>query len=118
MTPSAVARTLVRSRDGSWRALPTPGVSIKVLRSDKATGESTALLRFEPGARFPAHDHPGGEHVFVLEGDLQVGRDRLEAGDYLFTPPHGKHAASSEGGCVFLVSVLKPIEILHEGEVE
>jgi len=102
----------VRTGEGSWRALPVAGASVKVLRADTGTGASTSLVRFEAGPRFPAHDHPAGEEVFVLEGDLQIGRDRLEAGDYLYTPPCGTHAASSEGGGVFLVILPTPVEIL------
>ena len=105
---------LVRSGESAWRALPTAGASVKVLRADKETGESTSLVRFEAGTRFPAHNHPGGEEVFVLEGDLQIGRDRLKAGDYLYTAPNGTHAASSEGGCLFLVTLPKPVEILED----
>jgi quercetin dioxygenase-like cupin family protein len=52
--------------------------------------------------------------VFVLEGDVLIGPDRLKAGDYLYTPPDGKHAASSDGGCVFLVTLPRPVEILQE----
>ena len=105
---------MVRSAETAWRALPVAGASVKVLRADKDTGESTVLIRFEAGTRFPAHNHPGGEEVFVLEGDLEIGRDRLKAGDYLYTPPDGKHAASSERGCLFLVILPKPVEILTD----
>lgn len=83
-----------------------------MLRQNRETGESTALVRFEAGVRFPAHSHPGGEEIFVVEGDLQVGGERLRAGDYLYTPPDGTHAASTEGGCLMLVTLPKPIEIL------
>src|SRR5439155_10429723 len=100
----------LRSEDVGWRVLPTRGASVKVLRHDKDTGGSTALVRFEAGTRFPAHNHPAGEEIFVVEGDLQVGREHLKAGDYLYTPPDVKHAASSEGGCVFLVTLPKPVE--------
>jgi anti-sigma factor ChrR (cupin superfamily) len=113
MTDSRVS-TVVRSGEGAWRTLPAPGISLKVLRDDKETGESTALLRFQAGARFPAHNHPGGEQIFVLEGDLKIGGERLRAGDYLYTPPNGKHAASTEGGCLFLVTLPEPIQILKD----
>jgi anti-sigma factor ChrR (cupin superfamily) len=106
------ASAVVRSGEAAWRTLPIAGVSIKVLRSDKESGESTSLIRFEAGVRLPAHDHPAGEEVFVVEGDLQIGSARLKAGDYLYTPPSGKHAASSEGGCVFLVTLPKPVVFL------
>ena len=103
----------LRSEELGWRALPTRGASVKVLRRDADTGGSTALVRFEAGTRFPAHNHPAGEEIFVVEGDLHVGREHLKAGDYLYTPPDGKHAASSEGGCVFLVTLPKPVEFLE-----
>jgi len=105
--------SVVRSGETGWKPLQQSGVVIKVLRSDKATGASTFLLRFDAGARFPLHDHPGGEEVFVVEGDLRVGADRLTAGDYLYTPPSGKHAVASEGGCVLLVSTPQPVRIVE-----
>jgi hypothetical protein len=37
-----------------------PGVSLKVLRRDKESGESAWLVRLEPCASAPAHDHPAG----------------------------------------------------------
>jgi quercetin dioxygenase-like cupin family protein len=40
---------------------------MKVLRLDESTRASSVLLRFEAGATFPAHNHPGGEEVYVLE---------------------------------------------------
>ena len=104
--------SVVRASETAWKAAKTAGISVKVLRSDRASGESTTLIRLDGGARVPAHDHPGGEEIFVLEGDLTVGGDRLKAGDYLYTPPNAKHAASSEGGCVFLVTLPKPVVIL------
>jgi quercetin dioxygenase-like cupin family protein len=88
-------------------------VSVKVLRRDPATGGSTSIVRFEAGARFPAHNHPGGEEVLVLEGQVQIGGDRLGTGDYLYTPPGGKHALFTEGGCVILVVLPQPVEILE-----
>jgi quercetin dioxygenase-like cupin family protein len=36
----------------------------------------------------------------------------MKAGDYLYTPPDAKHAAVSDGGCVFLVTLPKPVVML------
>ena len=105
--------SLVRTAAAEWKPGSVAGVSVKVLRRDKATGESTALVRFDAGTRFPAHNHPAGEEIFVLEGDFTVGRHRLAGGDYLYTPPNEKHAASTEGGCLVLVTLPKPVEILE-----
>jgi len=106
--------TPIRTGEAEWRAAAVAGVSVKLLRRDAVTGSSTALVQFGAGARFPAHNHPAGEEVFVLQGDLQIGRDHLKAGDYLYTPPNGTHAASSEAGSVFLVTLPKPIEIIGD----
>jgi quercetin dioxygenase-like cupin family protein len=105
---------VMKSDEEGWRELKIPGVSVKALRRDPETGGSTALVKLAPGAKFPAHNHPAGEEVFVLEGDVLIGPDRLRAGDYLYTPPDGKHAASSQGGCVFLVTLPRPVEILAD----
>jgi quercetin dioxygenase-like cupin family protein len=108
----------VRSHQTEWRPLNEPGVSgvfVKALRFDEETRRApTILLKFEAGATYPAHNHPGGEEVYVLEGDLKLGKDHLYAGDYLYTPPDGKHAVWSENGCVALVIVPKQVEILKK----
>jgi quercetin dioxygenase-like cupin family protein len=108
---------LVRSNSIDWRPLAEPGVSgvyVKVLRFDKeARRAPTILLKFDPGATYPAHNHPGGEEVFVLEGDISLGGDHLHAGDYLFTAPNGKHPVHSKNGCVVLVNVPEEVEILR-----
>jgi quercetin dioxygenase-like cupin family protein len=103
---------VVRTATAAWKPSAVPGVSVKILRREP-TGESTSLVRFEPGARFPAHNHPAGEEIFVLEGDFHVGRHRLTSGDYLYTPPNEKHAASTDGGCLVLVTLPRPVEILE-----
>ena len=109
---------LVRSGEKDWRPLAEPGVtgvSVKVLRFDEETRRApTILLKFEPGSSYPAHNHPGGEEIFVLEGDIRLGKDHLRAGDYLFTAPDNRHAVHSEGGCVILVSVPRQVEILKD----
>lgn len=107
---------LVRSHQTEWKPLSEPGVSgvcVKVLRFDQDTHRApTILLKFEAGATYPAHNHPGGEEIFVIEGDIKLGKDHLQAGDYLYTPPNGKHAVWSENGCVVLVNVPQAVEIL------
>ena len=104
---------VVRSAQVDWRSAATAGVAVKRLRDDKTSGASTFLLRVDAGARVPLHDHPGGEELFVIEGDLKVGGDHLKSGDYLYTPPDGRHSASSEGGCVVLVTIPKPVRFVE-----
>ncbi len=115
--PDRSLNQLVRSSAIEWRPLDEPGVSgvlVKVLRYDEAAGRApTILLKFEAGATYPAHRHPGGEEILVLEGDVTLGPDRLEAGDYLYTAPGNVHAVHSKGGCLLLVSVPAEVEVLR-----
>jgi quercetin dioxygenase-like cupin family protein len=114
--PDTRLNQLVRSRAIEWQPLDEQGVSgvcVKVLRVDAEAGRApTILLKFEPGASYPAHRHPGGEEIFVLEGDIRLGKDRLLAGDYLYTAPGNTHGVQSDEGCVVLVSVPQEVEKL------
>jgi quercetin dioxygenase-like cupin family protein len=113
---AAAANQLIRTREVEWRLLNEPGVSgvfVKVLRFDDETKRApTILLKFAAGAIYPAHKHPGGEEIFVLEGDIRLGRDHLHAGDYLYTAPDNIHAVRSVNGCVVLVKIPQAVEIL------
>ncbi|MEW6733205.1 MAG: cupin domain-containing protein [Acidobacteriota bacterium] len=113
-TQTKALAILVRKDEGEWKSLSTPGVSVKVLHLEKETQAVSFLLKLEAGARFPAHNHPAGEEVFVIEGDLKLGGHHLRTGDYLYTPPDGKHAAWSQNGCLVFVNLPKPIEILKD----
>jgi quercetin dioxygenase-like cupin family protein len=114
--PARVPNQRVRSTEVDWVPLNetgVTGVAVKALRFDEATGRApTILLKFEPGATYPPHNHPGGEEIYVLEGDIRLGKERLQAGDYLYTAPDNGHAVRSEGGCVVLVIVPEDVEIL------
>ena len=70
-------------------------------------------MRFEPGAKFPAHDHPGGEEVYVVEGSVRIGDKELQTGDYLWTPPGGIHDAQTETGCVLFLSAPEGIKVVE-----
>lgn len=104
---------LVRTHGVEWEAM-APGVFMKALRSDPATGAATILVKLDPATGFPEHNHPGGEEVFVLEGEVQLDQRHLGAGDYLYTPPGEKHAVWSQKGCTLFAVLPKPIEILNE----
>ncbi len=100
---------LVRSNQIEWKPLPEDGVTgiyVKSLQFDQAARRSpTILLKFEAGATYPPHTHPGGEEIFVLEGEIKIGKDQLFAGDYLYTAPNNNHAVKSEKGCILLLKV-------------
>jgi anti-sigma factor ChrR (cupin superfamily) len=108
MKPS---ESLVVSWDSlPWRDTPHPGVVWKKLAYDPETGRSAVLLRFEPGAAYGAHRHPGGEEYLVLEGSLEDGGSSYGAGTYVRHAAGSVHRPSSKEGCLLFVSLPKPIE--------
>lgn len=108
---------LVKSNEVAWTPLDedmVKGVFIKSLMYDEDTQRSpTIMLKFESGATYPLHDHPGGEEIFVLEGDVKLGKDELRAGDYLYTAVHNKHRVSTKNGCVLLLKVPEQVIIIE-----
>lgn len=110
---------VTRSNQKEWTPLieegvNTKGIFVKVLRFDEQTQRAPSfLLKFEAGATYPFHNHPAGEEVFVLEGDVIIAGTKLAAGDYLYTPPNFKHSVKSENGCILLFIVPQEVEILQ-----
>ena len=95
-----------------WKPTPYEGVEVCGLRRNDEGG-GAALVRIARGARFPAHDHPGGEEVYVVEGRAVVGGVTLRAGDYLFTPPHGTHDLRAEEDTVIFVTTPAGVRVLE-----
>jgi len=94
-----------------WRAFSdAPGVEYKVLRRHATAGGLTLLLRFAPGADYPAHGHPAGEEYLILEGSLEDGGRTYRAGDYVYHPPGSAHRPASPEGSTLLVLLPAAIE--------
>lgn len=87
----------------SWRPSAfAAGVEVKELGA--ANGRVMQLVRFQPGAVFPAHQHMGAEFIYVLEGDLIQEGQRLKRGWASVAPSGtGDDVVRSESGCMFLI---------------
>jgi quercetin dioxygenase-like cupin family protein len=109
---------IVRHNQKEWQPLIEKGVhyhgiSAISLKYDEATQRSTTiLLKFEPGAMYPYHNHPGGEEIFVLSGEAILENATLSQGDYLYTPPNFKHSVTTKTGCTMLFVIPEEVEIL------
>lgn len=68
-------------------------------------GQVTSLVRYDPRARFAAHDHPDGEEIFVLEGTFYDEHRASPAGTYLLHPEGFRHQPYSEEGCLLFVKL-------------
>jgi anti-sigma factor ChrR (cupin superfamily) len=91
-----------------WKKQRFPGIEVKLLMENKATGLSTALFRWAPGARLPDHQHAAIEQTYVLEGSFADGDGVYTAGNYVWRRAGSRHEAWSDEGCVTLAIFLKP----------
>ncbi len=100
-------RALMRSDDLEWEPSPSGTVWRKRLHlvGGAESGQVTSIVRYEPRSSFPAHDHPGGEEIFVLEGTYSDEYGDWQAGTYLLNPEGFRHVPFSREGCVIFVKL-------------
>jgi quercetin dioxygenase-like cupin family protein len=109
---------IVKAHQKEWQPLIEkgihyPGISVISLRYNEELQRSTTiLLKFEPGATYPYHNHPGGEEIFVLDGEAILEETTISQGDYLYTPVNFKHSVTTKTGCTMLFVVPLEVEIL------
>ena len=90
-----------------WQPSPVDGVWRKRLEVIGAveSGRVTSLVRFDAGARFPAHDHPDGEEILVLDGTFSDEFGDHPKGTFLLNPEGTRHEPYSKLGCLLLVKL-------------
>lgn len=88
------------AEDKPWQPGPYPGVDLKILHRNEATGGLVVLRRFGAGQTVPAHTHPvANEWAWVLSGEWEESGVTYTAGALFFAPKgtqHGPHVAKSE----------------------
>jgi anti-sigma factor ChrR (cupin superfamily) len=100
------ADKLIAERD--WKPLHK-GVEISVLYQNGQDGPMAAFLHYQPGARVPAHYHPGYEHILILSGQQRDEQHVYDAGTLAIQSPGMTHAITSEKGCLALAIWAKPV---------
>lgn len=85
-----------------WEPTRWPGVEIKILMQDEATGLMTSLTRLQPGAELPDHEHVGIEQSYVIEGALVDHEGICSAGNFVWRPAGSRHVAHAPDGCLVL----------------
>ena len=97
-----LGRAATLKGEDDWEPL-RPGVHIRHLYQNGNDGPSAALLRYQPGASVPYHEHRGYEHILVLDGVQSDERGRYPTGTLVINPPHTGHRVWSDDGCVVLI---------------
>lgn len=108
-SPTDASGTIVRATEGTWETADVDGVKLKPFFHDQATGRLTALVQMEGGVYYPPHRHTDTEELYLLEGDLTVEGQMLQARDYCAATAGSIHGRTySEGGCTFILTTSEP----------
>lgn len=95
---------------GPWQAL-REGVEVQYLHRVPMQPVA-ALLRYQPGARVPAHRHQGVEFVHILSGSQRDANGIYCAGSFQVNLPGTVHDLVSDDGCVVLIIWAAPVEFI------
>ncbi|HEX2139339.1 MAG TPA: cupin domain-containing protein [Woeseiaceae bacterium] len=88
-----------RWAEPEWEEV-APGITCKLLATDKATNRVSMLVRLAPGVAYPPHSHAGVEELHLLEGELVIDDKKLYPGDYnRGEPGESDQLVWSETGC-------------------
>jgi len=103
-------RLVINTNKNGWVPSKLPGINRCILEREspsesREAGLSTSLVAYAPGSQYPAHDHPGGEEIFVLEGVFSDEHGDYRAGTYIRNPAGIQHAPFSKQGCKLFVKL-------------
>lgn len=95
---------------GPWEVL-REGIEIQYLHRVSAQPVA-ALLRYQPGARVPAHRHVGVEFVHILSGSQRDANGVYRAGSFKVNLPDTMHDLVSDDGCLVLIIWEAPVQFV------
>lgn len=84
-----------------WKPYRT-GVEIVRIYGDPEDGPAAALLRYQPGAGVPLHEHLGYEHILILARTQCDPNGCNDAGTLIVNAPGSSHSVYNELGSVVL----------------
>jgi anti-sigma factor ChrR (cupin superfamily) len=100
-------RVVVDTHAMEWSPSPSGSVWRKRVHlvGPPESGQVTSVVRYEPASTFPAHDHPAGEEILVLDGVFSDEHGDWGKGSYLLNPEGFRHAPFSRAGCLLFVKL-------------
>ena len=83
---------------------PTSAAGVSVMPLHEHAGVNTALVRWVPNTRIPAHTHLDGEEILVLAGVFHDENGEYGAGTWLRSPRRSRHApyTGPEGAIMYV----------------
>ncbi len=99
-------RVVLHADQIEWAETRMKGVKRRMLdRIGAESGHATTIVSYDPGSKFSAHVHEGGEEFIVLDGVFQDEHGDFPAGSYIRNPPQSSHTPGSDDGCVIFVKL-------------
>lgn len=86
------------------------GIEVHWIYRSVDDSPSSALLKYEPGASVPRHNHSGYEHIYVLRGSQIDENGEHEKGNLAINPPGTSHSVESPSGCIVYAVWEKPVQ--------
>jgi anti-sigma factor ChrR (cupin superfamily) len=115
-----MASRVVHANEMQWEPIRYPGCFVKTLMVDPRHGLLTVLLKMEPGAKLPDHEHTLVEQTYMLEGTL-VDLDGPEKGlavgpgEFVYRPAGSRHSAWTPDGGLMIAVFQVPNKFFEEG---
>jgi anti-sigma factor ChrR (cupin superfamily) len=106
--PSELASRYIDVAAMPWTPTRFPGIDMKVLYEDAERGLLTALMRWQPGAFLPLHEHVDVEQTFVISGSLEDAEGRATTGHFVWRPAGSRHVARAPDGALLLAIFQQP----------
>ncbi len=102
-----LASRLVHAEDMPWMPIRFKGCYAKTLLVDKESGIATILIKMDPGAGLPDHEHVLIEQTYMLSGRLvdADGPDKgvgAGPGDFIWRPAGSRHSVVSPEGALMI----------------
>jgi hypothetical protein len=99
--------------DLEWETIRWPGETGKMLfhpRPERPTEPNAGILRLEPGAHHPLHNHDFAQVWYILSGEFKIDDSVYKAGTMLFHPdPHFEgNFETATGGDILIVQYPGP----------
>ena len=99
-------RLVIDTSKESIKSSSLPGIGEILLEREKpGPGITPSVVKYEAGTKCPEHDHPGGEEIFVLEGEYGDEFGSYSAGTYIRNTPGSRHSPFSRKGCKLFVKL-------------
>src|SRR6201987_2130897 len=111
--PTMGGSVYMKPQDMAWEPTQFEGISIKVLYEDKAKGEMTCFLKWEPGPTLPMPKHPEIEQSYVIEGSFYDHDGICRAGEFVWRRVGSFHETHSDEGAMILAIYRKPNVFRH-----